>query len=83
MVLAILLRRRLKVVTAERNQYAARLKNVVGLIGQTVRIKRGNNNGQSGIVLWVLGNEVGLQTKTEQVTVNLADIETMTNDREA
>ena len=75
LALVVLLRQRLKAVTAERDRYAAQSKNIMGLIGQPVKVKHGGNGDLAGIVLWVLENEVGLQTETEQITVSLADIQ--------
>ncbi len=78
MTLVFWLRRRLKVVTAERDYYALRFENIAGFVGQEARVKQGNKTGQAGVVLWALENEVCLQTDTDRIMVNITDIEFVT-----
>ncbi len=80
MTLVFWLRRRLKVVTAERDYYAVRFENIAGFVGQEARVKLGDKTGQSGVVLWALENEVCLQTDTDRIMVDITNIELVTPD---
>lgn len=74
LVLVILLRRRLKTVTEQRDQQAAHLHTIISLIGRTAVIRQGERQGQSGTVLWIHEEDAGLQIGGEQVVVSLADL---------
>jgi hypothetical protein len=80
LTLVALLRQRLKRLTLERDTYERRLKNF--LIGQKVKIVAGKQKGHFGAILGVFGDEVWLETATDQVTVDLADIEIVASDKD-
>ncbi len=74
LILVLLLRRQLKTVTEQRDQLTAQLHTLTGLIGRTATIRQGDYQGQSGVVLWIQEEDVGLQIGRGQMVTTLANL---------
>lgn len=74
LILVLLLRRQLKALTEQRDRQAAQLHTLTGLIGRTATIRQGDNQGQSGVVLWIQEEEVGLQIGRSQAVTTLTNL---------